>query len=130
MSQYFGKVLVNKAGVEPLDKFGKKLRIGQKVIYMKSSQYKGRGDIGHGVIVGFNRYVKIVVDDWANNQNFVHSVVEGFNSPDYQNDKRRTYQKEESLGFKHGNHDDVSSSFLIGVSDRFMDGWLDGTIRE
>lgn len=131
MSKYFGEVLCNKAGVVQVDKFGKPLRIGQKVIFMKGGMSKGgRGDIGNGVIVAFNRYAKIITESRMNDDPFIRHVIETLNSPEYKKDTRSVWEKEKELNLGYHDHDDITPHFLIGVSDDFMRGWQDGSIRE
>lgn len=130
MSQYTGQKLVNKSGVVQVDKYGKELHIGQKVIYMRGNMTKGgRGDIGEGVIITYNRYVRIATHDALNRPHLVEHAIEHFNRDEYKKDKRPQWEKDREADLQL-RFEDISSPYLIGVSDRFMDGWLDGSIRE
>lgn len=127
-------MLLTKKGEVQLDKNGDELHIGQSVLVMDKVHYKGaRGGVSTGVIVGFDRYVIIVLDSNKKmaSQGDVSELTKFYEDKDNKSISKHwesDYAERDRRGIGRWSHHSVSSCHVIGCTDRFRKGWLDGTI--
>lgn len=124
--------LRNKKGVIQTDGRGQELYVGQPVLIMNTSTYKGgRGTVSTGMIVGFDRYV-IVLEDFDKGM-----VGEGdvedyakFLEADKSKDKtwKDTWEGLKLFNLNHLHSDKISSEHLIGCTQKVRKGWVDGSL--
>lgn len=124
--------LRNKKGVIQTDGRGQELYVGQPVLIMNTSNYKGgRGTVSTGMIVGFDRYV-IVLKDFDKGMIGEGDVEDyaKFLEADKSKDKSWKYMHEglKLFNLHHLRSDKIASEHLIGCTQKVRKGWIDGSL--
>lgn len=136
MNNFNDDFVRNKKGVIQVDKRGKEIRLGQSVLVCESVGYSGsRGGLTTGIVVGFERYLIVVLDSDSDTKVVDDRTVQGYLKfyKDKGDKKLKTwkhdYEELERRGLE-GWPETVSPQYVIGCSDKFRRGWINGTVFE